>query len=179
MPALRPGRRSLRMGTRASLLLTALALVGTGTSVPVAQAAYLTTSGADCYKIKMNQDKDGKCVPFSPDGVHSTSPGLSGMWQISGQVTCDKPVVGVWVDAGTQSGWAEWHGGKGPLGSLTASFSKKFTAPTTAGLNVGCGRTPQSWAETNKMSGRMLSTNAINYLVHCGGGTCTAVGDAS
>lgn len=91
----------------------------------------------------------------------------------SGTIVCDAPVVGVWVSAGTQSGWAT-------LSSVNkfneAAYNRPFNAPSTYRLVVGCGGTPQHWAETNYENGSLLPFANVGYYEMCRRGTCTGLG---
>jgi hypothetical protein len=64
---------------------------------------------------------------------------------IAGQLSCSsgRSVEGVWVQAGSGSGFAPWSGiGDG----ASASYSYRLPTTETYALHVGCGGTPQSWA---------------------------------
>jgi hypothetical protein len=67
---------------------------------------------------------------------------------VSGSVTCfygNNAEVGVWVNAGSKSGWATmWDNGNGGKFYSYGAIS----AGTTYRLHVGCGGTPQNWGIT-------------------------------
>lgn len=67
---------------------------------------------------------------------------------VSGSVDCtygNNAEVGVWVEAGSHSGWASLT----PDGYGGAYYSYgAISAGTTYRLHVGCGGTPQNWGIT-------------------------------
>jgi hypothetical protein len=95
-----------------------------------------------------------------------------------GTVHCDVGgVEGVWVYAGSASGWAQL----GHRGSGSTTYNKGLgIGHPTYQLDVGCGGTPQRWASNNYTSGFgwMTSAYQANYYVSCNGrGSCWYVGE--
>jgi hypothetical protein len=86
----------------------------------------------------------------------------------NGTVACARgqPVVGVWVDAGADSGWATLSGASGTVRSYSRHLSNSWTYT----LNVGCGGSAQHWASSN--SSVRLIVGATHHLI-CGGGRCS------
>ena len=92
----------------------------------------------------------------------------------SGTIVCDAPVVGVWVEAGTQSGWASFR----RLNSrgTTVTYDRPFRAPSSYRLHVGCGGTPQRWGRRYVAAGTFLPFAHVSYYVLCRSGRCSGVG---
>jgi hypothetical protein len=57
-----------------------------------------------------------------------------------------------------------------------AAYNRPFNAPSTYRLVVGCGGTPQHWAETNYENGSLLPFANVGYYEMCRRGTCTGLG---
>lgn len=91
-----------------------------------------------------------------------------------GLVTCrGSYVVGVWVNAGSGSGWASYNYSGG--GYYSYSKSLGWGHPTYS-LAVGCGGSSARWGSSN-YTGTLIGDGGLtNYFVSCGNGSCTAVG---
>lgn len=89
-------------------------------------------------------------------------------FSVGGTIVCNPgPVVGVWVYAGSGSGWASfWTYGN------TASYSKNIGWNWFYHLSVGCGGSPSRWASSN-YEGANLFPGLSPWIV-CGGGRCYA-----
>jgi hypothetical protein len=85
----------------------------------------------------------------------------------NGTIYCNAPVVGVWVYAGGNSGWATYR----PYGD-TASYSKNIGWNVTYKLSVGCGGSPSRWATSNYEGSNLFE--AWPWTVVCSGGACYA-----
>lgn len=86
-----------------------------------------------------------------------------------GTIYCSpSPVVGVWVSAGSASGWASFS----QYGS-TASYSKNIGWHLTYHLTVGCGGSPSHWATSNYEGANLWE--GFSWSVVCSGrGACYA-----
>lgn len=95
-------------------------------------------------------------------------------WQASGTVTCPNgnPVRGVWVDAGTQSGWASYRHHRNPS---QASYHRRMRASSFYRLTIGCGGTTSKWRYSVRTNQRMWNHAAFHYFVMCGTRSCNAV----
>ena len=80
-----------------------------------------------------------------------------------------QPVVGVWVNAGSASGWASYNSG----GYIAGYYKGLGIAHPTYNLTVGCGGTPQHWGSTNYETGTLLSGYDFNVICN-GRGACYA-----
>ncbi len=87
----------------------------------------------------------------------------------NGTIYCSpSPVVGVWVSAGSNSGWASFS----RYGS-SASYSKDIGWHLTYHLTVGCGGSPSRWATSNYEGANLLE--GWPWTVVCSGrGACYA-----
>jgi hypothetical protein len=97
----------------------------------------------------------------APPPAHPATAG--GSVNVSGQVSCTsgRSVEGVWVQAGTGSGWAPWQG----LGNGSTS-DYWYTLPTAEpyALHVGCGGSTANWATANYSSAVSGTQNSFNCI---------------
>lgn len=73
-------------------------------------------------------------------------------WRAEGTVKCPTgmPVVGVWISAGTQSGWASYSRlASSGVGATQADYSRGFSRASTYKVTVGCGGSPAAWQTSN------------------------------
>jgi hypothetical protein len=83
----------------------------------------------------------------------------------SGYITCDRYISGVWVSAGTQSGWA--HLRFTNANDTGAYYDKPFNAPSKYRLAIGCGGPPDRWEVTFKPAFTFLPFANIDYYLSC------------
>jgi hypothetical protein len=87
----------------------------------------------------------------------------------NGTVFCHPgPVTGVFVYAGSGSGWASYSA----WGGNVASYSKNIGWNWFYHLSVGCGGTPSRWASSNYEGGNLVPGWSWNVV--CGGSSCYA-----
>ena len=104
------------------------------------------------------------------------SPASAAYWKATGTITCPsgQPIVGVWIQAGTQSGWAtyrnDYYRGRA-LGMGT--YSKNFGAYANYRATVGCGGTPSRWGSSHSSSNLFPFPILSPHLV-CQWGYCVA-----
>jgi hypothetical protein len=100
----------------------------------------------------------------------SFAPTSASAFVANGTIYCSpSPVVGVWVSAGSSSGWASFTTTNG----FIASYSKNIGWHPTYHLTVGCGGTPSHWATSNYEGANLLE--GLPWTVVCGGrGACYA-----
>lgn len=79
-------------------------------------------------------------------------------------------VVGVWVNAGTQSGWADYTPSRGDDWS-SVTYRRDFSASSYYSIDVGCGGTEANWASNNH-SWRVANWPFTNPTWQCGNGSC-------
>jgi len=87
----------------------------------------------------------GTCLLVAGLGTALAAPAEA---SISGSVDCtygNNAEVGVWVEAGSRSGWASLT--SNGYGGAYYSYGA-ISAGTTYRLHVGCGGTPQQWGIT-------------------------------
>jgi hypothetical protein len=92
-------------------------------------------------------------------------------WTASGTIACQNgsAVEGVWVSAGTASGWATMTNYRGVV-----EYNRGLgLAHPTYQLSVGCGGSPQHWAQTDYDNQYLVSNESM--VVVCGGGACYGV----
>ena len=94
-----------------------------------------------------------------------------GPFYANGTVFCPRgnPVVGVWVSAGSASGWAKFSILR-PSDPSIASYTFGIGSHMTYHLNVGCGGNPNHW-RYNAYEGANLIAG-MSWNVVCGSSTC-------
>jgi hypothetical protein len=106
--------------------------------------------------------------------------------EAKGTVTCPtgKSVEGVWIDADTGQGWAQWHP-KSPQSRNIATYNRNVGEPTHYSVHVGCGGTPDNWEQADYAQ-KPPATTDVMVTWHCGPnpaqpsaihGTCVLVGE--
>ena len=80
-------------------------------------------------------------APSPATPAPTPSPGPT---EVTGQLSCSsgKPVVGVWVQAVTASGWASWQSVDN---ATETDYEFSLPQPQSYSLHVGCGGTGASW----------------------------------
>lgn len=93
----------------------------------------------------------------------ASSPGS----EAKGTVTCPagEPVEGVWIDAGTGQGWAQWHL-KSSKNPTAAEYSRDVGEPTNYSVHIGCGGTPSNWEHADY--GQQSAASDIAATWQCG-----------
>jgi hypothetical protein len=87
--------------------------------------------------------------------------------EAKGTVTCSagESVEGVWIDAGTGQGWAQWRL-KNAQNPAVAEYSRNVGGPTNYGVHVGCGGTPRNWEHADY--GQQSAASDIAAVWQCG-----------
>jgi hypothetical protein len=98
----------------------------------------------------------------------------SGSVEVSGQVACTsgRPVVGVWVQATTGSGFASR---KGIGDSSTSDYWYWLPTSEPYALHVGCGGSPSIWAVavySPVVGGTHNSFDCVDVSTNSNYGTC-------
>ena len=80
--------------------------------------------------------------------VATPSSASAAVFSARGQVSCSAPgnVEGIWINAGTQSGWASLSAAGGA--AKVVSYYKSFGASSYYNVTVGCGGSPSAWRYT-------------------------------
>ncbi len=97
-----------------------------------------------------------------------------GSVEVTGQLSCTsgRPVEGVWVQAGSGSGFAAW---KSVENGADADYWYSLPKSEPYALHVGCGGTKATWAMTAytpQENGTHNSFNCIDVSGQSGYGTC-------
>lgn len=101
--------------------------------------------------------------------LSSAGCGSSPHSEAKGTITCPagEPVVGVWIDADTGQGWAQWRP-QSAEDTTTAEYSRDVGEPTDYSVHVGCGGTPDNWEYADYSPPEQLAPSDITAIWHCG-----------